>query len=770
MSHLYRNLIAALAFIIATGRRLILSKPKKTLLMERLRTLDENLFFYQDLEENISYISKPLKTLLKVKEDSMNLTELISYIYEEDRESFTLLCSPDAIDNIGKIRINSNLVLLCNKIILNHSNSNSSKAFFLFFSDITKATSRENQILYENEVLQKDLAHKNNILNTIPVPIWSRNIHTKINYFNNAYNRIVSDLNADIVNHGLGEISKQEKNLSLKAIKTKSPQKEEAYIVVNGSRCLYELQVIPIPQSEITVGIGYDITSNSMLRKELQMHIAAQADLLESTANASAIYDSRTRLMFFNQSFVKLWGLDEKWLLTQPTYGEVLEKLREKRQLPEQIDFKSFKNENTNLFHTLVSTHNEFLYLPDGRYIRAIVIPHTMGGLLFSYEDITDKLALEKEYKTLSAVQKETIDYLSEGISVFSENGKLQISNKRFATIWDLDTSYLNSKPHIKDIIEKISKDIKDINLMDTFINNINARATKNFILSKNNGTTIDVLFVPLPDGATLISYHDITDSILVEKTLTERNDALQDADRLKTEFLANVSYELRSPLTSIIGFAQALDKQYFGKLNDLQAEYVTGIADSSQYLLALINDILDLASIDAGYMQLDTSRFDIYDTVTSLLELVQERVKDRKLKFVFSCNTDIGYMHGDIKRIKQVLFKLISNSIDNSTAGQTIKFITKAREDGIITFRVEDNGTTITPEESKYIFDKFSNIETKTMKSKTATLGLALVKNFVEMHNGTLTLNLKKNKGCIFECQIPRDPVYTESSRVQIA
>lgn len=770
MNYLYlsNNSEFLLIAFIASVFLVIWLRERNNLYKKRFKPLESNLFFYRDPKKDTYYISHSLRKLLDIRSNLINSDVLISCFTDTTEKELMELCYHSSEDQtlhanqaillkIKKEISPKDTFLMCQKVLLTHKKWKPRKSYFLFFSDVTKETIINNALKYENAMLRKDLTYKNNILNSLPIPIWARNEDLKIDYFNNTYNQIIYDINTDLSNE-VQELSKKESNLAHKVKKTNQLQKEEKHLVVQGTRCLYELQEAPIQGTNLSVGMGYDITSKESVKSELKMHISAQADLLESTANASAIYDSKRKLKFFNHSFVRLWGLEEKFLVTQPTYGEILEKLREKRQLPEQIDFQQFKKENLSLFTNLTSIQNDFLSLPDGRYLRVIVIPHSFGGLLFSYEDITDRLTLEKEYKTLSAVQKETIDYLNEGISVFSESGKLQISNKKFAVIWGLDETYLRSKPHIVDVMSKIlihtEEDIKN-SLHEIFINNINSRKTSKLTFRKNDNATLDVLFVPLPDGATLISYHDITDSILVERTLIERNDALQDADRLKTEFLANVSYELRSPLTSIIGFSQALDKQYFGKLNELQAEYVLGINDSSQYLLTLINDILDLASIDAGYMHLEISKFNIYDTMHSIVELVQERVKETKLKFTFSCSDDIGEMSGDVKRIKQVLFKLISNSIEASKPGQKIKLDIYKKDQDII-FTVEDNGTMINAEEEKYIFNKFHKVDTKKIKSKTASLGLALVKSFVELHGGKVVFESKKVKGGIFKCIIP--------------
>ena len=127
--------------------------------------------------------------------------------------------------------------------------------------------------------------------------------------------------------------------------------------------------------------------------------------------------------------------------------------------------------------------------------------------------------------------------------------------------------------------------------------------------LERRDGSVVDCTTVPLPDGATLVTFQDVTDSVNVERALRERNEALEDADKIKIDFVHHVSYELRSPLTNIIGFVHLLGDPATGPLAPKQREYLDYITVSTNTLLALINNILDLATIDAGRMQLNLGR-----------------------------------------------------------------------------------------------------------------------------------------------------------------
>ena len=197
---------------------------------------------------------------------------------------------------------------------------------------------------------------------------------------------------------------------------------------------------------------------------------------------------------------------------------------------------------------------------------------------------------------------------------------------------------------------------------------------------------------VPLPDGNVLLTYLDVTDTARVERALRERNEALETAGRLKSEFIANVSHELRTPLNAVIGFADILNNQYFGELNARQLEYSRGILASSHQLMKLINDILDLATIEAGYMVLETRRVEVFEMLQAVLSLTRERARSRDLALELQCPPDIGVIEADERRLKQALFNLISNAIKFTLPGGAVTLRAERREAELL-LTVADTG-----------------------------------------------------------------------------
>jgi len=254
-----------------------------------------------------------------------------------------------------------------------------------------------------------------------------------------------------------------------------------------------------------------------------------------------------------------------------------------------------------------------------------------------------------------------------------------------------------------------------------------------------------------LPDGNVLLTYLDVTDTARVELALRERNEALETAGRLKSEFIANVSHELRTSLNAVIGFAEVLANRYFGALNPRQLDYSHSILGSARLLLQLINDILDLATIEAGYMVLETGRIDVFSMLQSVLALTRERALSCDLELDLRCPSAIGVIEGDERRLKQALFNLISNAIKFTPPGGAIR-IEAARQEDALLLTVADTGVGIAPADQARVFERLE----RGVRRSGAGLGLALVKSLIELHGGTIVIESASGQGTRITCRLP--------------
>jgi signal transduction histidine kinase/PAS domain-containing protein len=678
-------------------------------------------------------------------EEKGRLTELVSNLLDYKKSNFSIDLP---LKNNSEERI---IHCVGNRV---ESEFNKAVGVVIWFYDVTEYAHEIKKLNDDNTRLMAEAKDYFNIFNTIPVPIWWRDNRLNIKRCNLSYSKVANDSLTDTTMlHEIPELDENLSGLSKIAINNNRPLHMKKHMIVAGERRYFEITEQEAGNAEGVLGYAVDITKQEEIEKELTRHISAHADLLESSSSAIAIYSANIHLKFFNNAFVKLWGLEEKWLNSNPTYGEILEKLREKRMLPEQADFAKFRTQQMNLFKDLIDTKDEFFYLPNGKALRVIVIPHALGGLLFAYEDMTDRFAMESSYNTLIEVQKETLDNLSEGIAVFGRDGTLKLYNPAYAKMWPDEEPLLN--PNVKNFeLIELSKHLFNYgDDWDTFKEKVMQRpTTKKPIINRferTDGKVIDKTVVSLPDGNYLLSYQDVTSAIQAQRSLSERNAVLEEVDKLKTEFLASVSYELRTPLTSIMGFSEMLEAGYLGKLNNRQQEYLSGIIDSSSELMTLINDILDLASMEAGYMRLEIKEFDIYTMIHALAKLVSLRCNAAGISLSLDCSDTIGVLLGDEKRLKQVLFNLVGNSIKFTQKGGKITIhVAQGKKDEVI-FTVEDNGVGIEEENKNKVFDRFfkSNSAVKSKKSGTG-LGLSVVKSIIDLHAGKIAIESEKGRG----------------------
>lgn len=613
------------------------------------------------------------------------------------------------------------------------------------------------------------------LIDTISFPIWARSQDLRIVMCNRAYAKALDATPAEVIEQQHELMSQTARggsgrSLPANALSKSTAETERRHVIIAGKRHLLEITEMPCTEAGSNLallGFAIDVTVEEDKDMELKRHLAAHREVMEHLGAAIAVYGSDTRLEFYNRAYQRLWDTDETFLNGHPTLAEVLEDLRTRGRIPEQADFQRYKKERMALFTSLLEAQEDLMYLPDGTSLRILSVPHPFGGIMFVHEDVTDKLALESSYNTLIAVQRETLDNLAEGISVFGQDGKLRLSNPAFARIWKLPQDYLITEPHITDLLEHMKSSFNyGSNWADfkaELVGYTLDRSSRAGRIELADKSVIETLTVPLPDGAVLNSYLDVSDSVRAEEALRASNIALTAADRLKSEFVANVSYQLRTPLNTIMGFAEILTNQYFGTLNDRQVEYTRTIMEASRRLLLLINDVLDLATIEAGHMDLNMQPVQVAELLKSAKQMTAEWARQQSLSVTIDCPQDVGGFIVDEQRMKQVLFNLISNSIKYTPADGRIELSARKNE-GWVLLGVSDTGIGIPEADRERVFGKFEKTNIQARQSG-AGLGLSLVKSIVELHGGHIELESDADHGTKVCCYVPIKPPADKSS-----
>jgi signal transduction histidine kinase len=635
-------------------------------------------------------------------------------------------------------------------------------ADLLWVRDVTDAVQALEDLSDRASHLEVDRARLRGLLDGLPTPVWVRDDSLTMIACNRAHARALGLPTPEAAVEARRELASGGTGQEMRALAARGRAAGKAsharfHAVLEGERRLLEI-------TGHTVGIAQDLSPLEELEDQVSQQTEAHGAVLERLGSAIAIFDGDTRLTFHNAAFATLWKLDPDWLAGAPGYGAFLERLREARRLPEVADFPAFKAGEVALFTKLMRPREDILHLPDGATLRRILAPHPLGGLIATYEDVTDSLALERSYNQLSAVQRETLDHLHEAVAVFGADGRTRLSNPAFRALWGLseeDDSLLAS-----DLLARMTAGAPDDEPWETFGRRLTAggvsREPRSGRVTRVDGRHLDYATVPLPDGGLLLSMVDITDRVRVEQALRDRTDALRAADRMKSEFIANVSFELRTPLTTVAGFAGILAEGYYGALNPRQLEYAQVIAETAGQVTRLIDDITDLASIDAGNLTLDLDAFDVHAALAAVLALGREAAKRRSVTLHFDCPPDAGWIVADETRVKQVLYHLMANAIGHCDPGGQVTLAVQ-REDrldddaaaprrGWMVFTVADTGRGMDEAQLARAFDSFN----KGPHSEGAGLGLALVHRFVELHGGAVDLVSVPGEGTTVTMRLP--------------
>jgi PAS domain-containing protein len=441
----------------------------------------------------------------------------------------------------------------------------------VWMSDVTEGVAAVDTLTQETADLTRERNLLKAALDGISEPVWLRDDDLSLIYCNAAYVKAVDAKNAgDVVARGR-EIAprvavREARALAAAARAAAETRKAPFHMVLDGSRRLMEVTESPVDANtpregeqnaplfsdgsgRLTAGFAYDITRQEELETRLKREAAAHADVLERLTTAIAIFGPDTRLVFFNAAFSKLWRLDPGWLLDGPTYGSLLDTLRGERKLPEVADFPAYKDKELARFNSLIEPIEDVLHLPDGGTLRRVVAPHPMGGLLGTYEDVTDKLALERSYNTLIAVQRETIDNLQEAVAVFGADGQLRLANPAFAALWELSLDALREGPALSAVIEAFRDFFEDTNIwarhravMLNALAGDRERAAQQGRVVRSDGSVLEFISVPLPDGGVLFCYNDVSAPERVAQALRGRAEVLSATDKLRTEFITNVA------------------------------------------------------------------------------------------------------------------------------------------------------------------------------------------------------------------------------------
>ncbi|MGA0544633.1 ATP-binding protein [Brevundimonas sp. VNH65] len=516
----------------------------------------------------------------------------------------------------------------------------------------------------------------------------------------------------------------------------------------------------PLAGAGLVLAFAIDMTDAEETRDTLRRHVEAHDETLNHLADAVAIFGPGKRLAFHNTAFQQLFDIDPAWLDERPTHAELLDRLRQRRMLPEVVDYAGWKAAELDFYGAAEAAPDDSWSLPDGRTLRVVRQPHPLGGILLLFSDITGELQLRSRYNAQIQVQTATLDKLNDAVAVFGSDGRLRLHNDAFEAFWRVSGDQLASAGDFDAVAALAQKIMPDPALWLGLKARVADPDPESRVPISGEGRTADGRIAawqtrPLPDGATLVAFSDVTARRELEEALAAKAAALEESQALKREFVGSVSYELRTPLTTIVGYSELLEA--FGDLPDRSRQHAGAIRTAASQLARSIDDVLDMAQIDAGEMELSIGPVRLRTLLEEAGEAVRARIEGRGATLELAWAHAPETVRADARRVRQALDHLLENAARAVVEGGRVRLVAEG-VGAEVRLRVEDTGRGIPYHLQAHVFDRFVRRE-----RGGPGVGLALVKALVELHGGWAEVESEPGRGAAFILHLPVGDVADE-------
>ncbi|APG62767.1 hypothetical protein LPB140_08175 [Sphingorhabdus lutea] len=618
------------------------------------------------------------------------------------------------------------------------------------------------------------------IIEAAPIAAWHRDKQFNLTFVNEAYVKAVGAKNAQQVIEQDIELVEPFKGENAVAAAARAMEMNEMVkrtlpTTIYGARRQVEAYDVPLGDVGVA-GFAIDVHNLAESQSEFRRFSEAQRELLDNMSAAVAQFDGNGILKFANLPFLRIFSIRAQWLADGPEFDRVLDKMREAGRIPEVRDFPEWRAQKRKWFQAPEPEEEHWL-LQDGLHLRTLAQPVPDGGLILIFEDRTEQAQLSKARDTLLRARTATFDNLFEAVAVFGTDGKLNIWNRQFAEIWGVEEQILASHPRIDEMLQHMGRSLRKSSQISIIGEIIRAstvhRQQKKTRIEFADKRMFQMATMPLPDGSSLMVMIDISDSIQIEHALTERNAALSEADKVKSQFLANMSYEFRTPLTSIAGFAELLNAGVAGDLTDTGKEYVAAIIESAGRLTDQINMVLDFSQSQAGALPIEYKDIDLHDIIGASMANYSKQAKEKSLNLQYNASQQPLKIKGDAERLRQVFDQLIGNAVQHISENSDIIISSKFMANNVLV-EVGDNGPGMSMAAQAVAFDSVkmpsNDMNMSAHKAKNGQsngqsngqrkggLGLPLAKQLIELHGGKISVKSELGRGTVFSISLPKN------------
>jgi len=456
-----------------------------------------------------------------------------------------------------------------------------------------------------------------------------------------------------------------------------------------------EADPIPLHLSEIDhpdggqIGFAVDASVAAGAERTLTRFVQTMTETFAHLTVGLAIFDQNQTLGLFNPALVELWQLEPAWLARRPSLREILDRLRAIRRIPDVKDYHAWRTRLMRLFEdTEIADFEELWNLADGTTIRVLARPHPHGSVALIFDDVTERIRLEQNYRHMGDLTRSTLDGLVEGLAVIGPDGLLKYVNRAFHELWDTDRDSIRLEMHVADLCDLCGHMTLETGVWDrlvTFATGERNRRAWTMRITLGSGRTLSARIAPLPDGSTMAVFADASDSERIALALQERNEALEAAEQMRTALLDQISHRLRTPLNTILGFGQLLSDPRNGALAERQEAYVSGILEAGSHLLDTINEVTELASLQIDPLEGELGSPAVEEVLDTVRQLLEKRADEARVALVVEIRGAIGMLDCDPVRLRQIVFSLAADAILRCEWGDTVRLGAERPDSGAV-------------------------------------------------------------------------------------
>ncbi len=632
----------------------------------------------------------------------------------------------------------------------------------VWWFDFSESQGELARLRQETARARNDFAALVGLIEAAPMPMWFRAPDMQLRLVNSAYAKAVEAEDADQVVEKQIELVETIDGLTAAQVAQQSREQDRPFerivqATIGNQRRSLRVSDLPLGEEGVA-GYAIDIEEMEEQGRAFRAFREAQRSMLDQLSVGVAQFDHDRQLTFANQPFLRIFALPGSVQVEPPDFDRFLDLARDKGRLPETRDFPEWRAELAGWF-LAGQTVEDAWTLSDNTHLRIVAQPMPDGGLVVVAEDRSEQLALSATRDTLLRTRTATFDSLFEALAVFAPDGRVQLWNRGFPAIWGIEPEILDEHPHVDSLLDRITANLARPGQRKA-IGEVARAATLDRVerggrVELSDGRTVEFAGVPLPDGNGLLTVLDVTDSTKAEEALRERAAALEEADAVKTRFLANMSYEFRTPLTSIGGFAELLESGVAGELSSQGKEYVAAILASVERLSQQIESVLDLTQSEAGLLPIASEEVDLLAFTTNIVREREEAIEAKDIALDLRGDKGAGSVMADKRQLGRAMGNLLDNAIAAVPEEDGRILVALSRRKQSVKIIISDNGPGMKPSELARALDGY-RLAGDGSETEKRGLGLPLARQLIEAHGGRLDIQSERGAGTTATITLP--------------